>query len=517
MPTEGDLLGGRYRIAGELGAGGMATVHRAHDERLGRDVAVKVLLPNHASDPALAERFHREAHALAAAGHPGVVAVYDVDEGEPGRREPYFVMELCPGGSLAGLLAGDQPIRPDDLVPILLSVADGLASLHARGVVHRDVKPSNILLSPSRAKLADFGLARLEAGPDASDLTAAGTAVGTLSYLAPEVLAGAPATSASDIYALGVAAFVGLTGSMPRQARSIAELVGAWDAPAPAASAVAPGLGRAFDRVLAGALDRDPVKRPDAVTFGADLTSALGEWARAGAGRAAIPLVRPPASADATTASRAVESPPAAGLWPAAAAATDVAVASSNQPQSLAVRDSSDDRAPNGGRRTGRVTVALMVIAIAALWAVTIAATIMRPTASGGVAASDPPSPTPSAASASPSAVIEPTQEPTHEPTPEPIPTPSIVQRAQRALDDVSAAIEGARGSGGLKGKEANDLQRQVAAVRSALTDGDVARARTAAAALEKKADALGREIEAAPERRLDDAIDELRSVLGTG
>jgi tRNA A-37 threonylcarbamoyl transferase component Bud32 len=513
MPSEGDLLGGRYRITGELGAGGMATVHRAHDERLERDVAVKVLLPNHARDPALAERFHREAHALAAAGHPGVVAVYDVDEGEPGRREPYFVMELCPGGSLAGLLAADRPIRPDDLVPMLLSVADGLASLHARGVVHRDVKPSNILLSPSRAKLADFGLARLEAGPDASDLTAAGTAVGTLSYLAPEVLAGAPATSASDIYALGVVAFVGLTGSMPRQAGSIAELVGASDSPVPAASAVAPQLGGAFDRVLAGALDRDPAKRPDAVAFGAGLTSALGEWARAGAGRTAMPLVRPPASADATTASLVVGSPTAAGLWPAAATATDVAIASINEPESPAVPVASDGRALEGGRRTGRGKVALVLIAIAALWAVAIAAIVLRPTGSGSVAGTNPPSPTPSAASASPSTVIEPTQEP----SPTPVPTPGIVQRAQQALDEVGAAIEGARGSGGLKGKEANDLQRQVAAVRSALADGDVARARTAAAALEKKADSLGRQIDAAPERRLDDAIDELRSVLGTG
>jgi hypothetical protein len=154
-----------------------------------------------------------------------------------------------------------------------------------------------------------------------------------------------------------------------------------------------------------------------------------------------------------------------------------------------------------------------MLIAIAALWTVAIAAIVLRPTASGGVAGSDPPSPSPSAASASPSTVIEPTQEA----TPEPVPTPGIVQRAQQALDDVSAAIEGARGSGGLKGKEANELQRQVAAVRSALADGDLARARTAAALLEKKADSLGRQIDAAPERRLDDAIDELRSVLGTG
>jgi serine/threonine protein kinase len=221
MPAPGALLAGRYRIVAPLGSGGMATVHRGRDERLDRDVALKILLPNHAGDPVLASRFEREARSLAAAAHPGVVAVYDVDPGDPAAGvEPFFVMELCQGGSLAEKMAGDRRLAPDDLIPIIISVTDGLAGLHSRGVVHRDVKPSNIMLTTDRAKLADFGLARSDDPAEASDLTAPGTAVGTMAYLPPDVLAGGPAGPPADIYALGVAAFAGLTGSMPRQATS---------------------------------------------------------------------------------------------------------------------------------------------------------------------------------------------------------------------------------------------------------------------------------------------------------
>jgi hypothetical protein len=517
MPAEGDLLGGRYRITGVLGAGGMATVHRAHDERLGRDVAVKVLLPNHAGDPVLATRFEHEAHELAAASHPGVVAVYDVDPGDPGRREPYFVMELCPGGSLAGLLAGQDPIRPDELIPILLSVADGLASLHARGIVHRDVKPSNILLSPSRAKLADFGLARSTGGPDVSDLTTAGTAVGTLPYLAPEVLRGAQASSASDVYALGVATFVGLTGSLPRPAGSIGELVAALDRPAPRASTVAPWLGSSFDEILATALDADPGRRPDAVALGAGLTTALGTWTRAGIGAGAGSA----AAAAAPPAGSAAAAAPPASMPPADPDASTVATPLPTSDATASGRRATGAIAtPPATRRRGigRWTSAAL-LTIVALWAVAIGAAFLGPLLTGGAGSasgSAPPGDFTAAPSTAVLATPSPSAPPTSSPTPPPTPppTPTVVDRAIQALGEVDAAIAAARGNGGLKGKEANDLERRAAAVRSALDDGDLERARTAAAALQDRADALGKEIDSGPERRLDDAIARLRAIL---
>ncbi|MEA2607671.1 MAG: eukaryotic-like serine/threonine-protein kinase, partial [Chloroflexota bacterium] len=283
MPNPGDLLVGRYRVLERLGSGGMATVHRARDERLERDVAVKILLPNLADDPATAARFEREARSLAASSHPGVVAVFDVDAGDPAAgREPFFVMELCRGGSLADRLGPGRPMAPDDLIPILVPIADGLADLHRRGVVHRDIKPQNILFGDDRAKLADFGLAQSNDGEGVSELTTPGTTVGTLAYLAPELLAGERATPATDVYALGVVTFVALTGRSPRPGSSMAELVGASGSPAPSVSTFAPDLGPAFDEIVGAALAVDPDDRPDALAFASGLGSALGRWTRDG-------------------------------------------------------------------------------------------------------------------------------------------------------------------------------------------------------------------------------------------
>jgi len=277
MPMAGDTLAGRYRIDAALGAGATAVVYRARDLRLERDVAVKVLLPNLARDRLIAARFDREARALAAAAHPGIVSVYDVDRGDPDTgREPFFVMELCEGGSLSDALddAGGR-LSPETLIPMLVAIAGGLASLHGRGVIHRDVKPHNILLCPSGAKLADFGLARAQ---DMTRLTAPGTGAGTLAYLAPELLAGDEPGPAADVYALGVVAFLGLTGRLPRPSTSMVDLVDARLVPVQPVSAVAPDLGRAFDGVIAAALAPDPARRPPPMAAAAALSQALLQW-----------------------------------------------------------------------------------------------------------------------------------------------------------------------------------------------------------------------------------------------
>jgi serine/threonine protein kinase len=203
MTAIGQDLGSRYRIEALLGAGGMATVYRARDLRLDRAVAVKVLSPNLATDKTVARRFEQEARFLAAVSHPSIVSVYDVGEAA---GEPFFVMELVEGETLTDRLAHGGPLPPDDAVRVLTDIAEGLLVLHRGGFVHRDVKPQNILLPrEGRAKLADFGLVR---DGRASDLTAPGTAVGTLAYLAPELLRGEPASPATDVYSICAVAFV---------------------------------------------------------------------------------------------------------------------------------------------------------------------------------------------------------------------------------------------------------------------------------------------------------------------
>jgi serine/threonine protein kinase len=516
MPAPGELLADRYRIVKPLGAGGMATVHQARDERLERDVAVKILLPNHAGDPVLATRFEREARSLAAASHPGVVAVFDVDPGDPAAgREPFFVMELCTGGSLADRLSGGRRLPPDELIPILISVADGLSGLHARGIVHRDVKPQNILLPPDRAKLADFGLARSGGADELSELTAPGTAVGTMAYLAPEVLAGETAGPAADIYALGVAAFSGLTGSLPRPASSMAELIASGSREAPRVSEAAPDIGTAFDEPIAAALDVNPAARPDAVSLGAALTTALGRWSRgrsadrtvaeaaapsvASASPAAAPLWSSPIE-DASTASMAIL-PAAAGPGSPAEAPT----ASITQPTAIA-RPSQPSVATRP-RRGSAALAALLGGALvgAALWfAVT---GLLRP---GALSPSATGSPSAAPSLASPSASVGAA-------SPSAAPTPSIFARALSAMDKVDAAIASAASGGGLKGKERNDLQRHADDVRSALQAEDLKRARDAANELEKAVEKVSDELDDTDAARLSDAVEAVRDILGRG
>ena len=275
MPSIGDLLAGRYRVEACLGVGGMGTVWRAHDQQLDRDVALKVLGPSLAGDPALAERFDREARALAAVASPHVVAIYDV-VARPG-ADPFIVMELCPGGSLGDRLdrAGRLPV--DDALPLLADAAEGLAALHARGILHRDVTPRNVLLAGGRAKLGDLGVAH-EGAPGErrprSDLTDPGTTVGTLAYLAPELLEGVPASRASDVYGLGAVAYQTLAGALPHAAGSIAELVLDGRRPVEPLASRAPGVGSALATLVARALDARPDARPSAAELAAGLRSA---------------------------------------------------------------------------------------------------------------------------------------------------------------------------------------------------------------------------------------------------
>ena len=203
------LLANRYSLGERLGGGGMAVVYRAFDERLHREVAVKLLDPSQQRDDALRARFEIEARAAAAINHPRVVAVYDVGtEGDL----LFIVMECLPGPTLADEFRRVGPLPHARVTTVLTDVLDGLGAAHTQGVLHRDIKPSNVLIdADGRAKLADFGIATTTG----NDLTDTGLVIGTPSYLAPERVAGRRASVQSDLYAVGVVAYEALSGTRP--------------------------------------------------------------------------------------------------------------------------------------------------------------------------------------------------------------------------------------------------------------------------------------------------------------
>lgn len=254
-----------YLVRGRLGEGSMCHVYRAYDPKGRREVAVKVLRPSLAKDPRSVERFLREAVAAGRLRHPSVVAIL-------GAGPQYLVQELVEGETLAARLRRRGPICPPNALPILSAVADGLDHAHARAVVHRDVKPSNVLLPrEGGAKLADFGIARLAWAP----ITCSGEVLGSPAYMAPEQVRYAVADARSDLFSLAVVIHETLTGTRPFRRPTLGTLLESIvvDDPPPA-SAVNPALPVAVDRVLARALAKNPEVR---YPTGQDLIAALRE------------------------------------------------------------------------------------------------------------------------------------------------------------------------------------------------------------------------------------------------
>jgi eukaryotic-like serine/threonine-protein kinase len=207
------LLGGRFVLEREIGTGGMARVFLGRDEVLERLVAVKILNPGHGSTD-IGARFRREGRTAARLAHPNIVQVYDAGEGEfEGREVSYIVMEYVPGGDLKDLIDEKGPLASDELAKLGADVSSGLAHAHANGVIHRDIKPHNILIDAyGRPKLSDFGIAR---AIDATHATRTGSYLGTALYSAPEQLRGEKVTPKSDVYSLGIAFYQAAVGQAP--------------------------------------------------------------------------------------------------------------------------------------------------------------------------------------------------------------------------------------------------------------------------------------------------------------
>jgi serine/threonine-protein kinase len=274
--TPGEILANRYELGDRLGVGGMSTVVSAFDERLEREVAVKLLAEHLADDDQFIARFRREALAAARLVHPNIVQVFDFGL-DPATHRHYIVMELIRGQSGAEILRDEGALEVRDALSIVLQACRGLEYAHRNGVVHRDVKPGNLLRNEEAVvKLADFGIAK--ALSDESSITQVGSVLGTAAYLAPEQAAGEQAGPAADLYALGVVTYQLLSGRLPYEAQSLTELALKQQREVPPRldelnPAVSPQLALAVDRALA----LDPRQRPASAD---DLRHALADGAR---------------------------------------------------------------------------------------------------------------------------------------------------------------------------------------------------------------------------------------------
>ena len=388
----------RYRIVRHIANGGMAGVWEAHDELLGRSVAVKVLASHLSEDERARKRFEREARAAAGlSSHPHVVTIYDVAEHD-GRA--FMVMELMRGGTVSDRLKAGRTIADETALRWLREAAGALDAAHDEGVVHRDIKPGNLLLDDrDRLAIADFGIARLAME---DQLTATGQVLGTASYISPEQAVGEPATAASDRYALAVVAFELLTGSRPFQAEHFAAQARAHveDKP-PLATERDSSLPKGVDAVLDRGLAKDPSERWDSA---AEMVEALDR-----AMSASKPAATEPAATEPTRPLAAAVAPPPGP--------TDGRGAAS--------------------RREGSGALPWLLAGLAALIVLAVAGALLL---SGG---EDPkstsePTATPTATATpdrTPEATPEKTPEPTAEATPEPTAEPSGEPDLDRAAD----------------------------------------------------------------------------------
>ena len=354
----GTILGGRYRLTELLGQGGMARIYRGHDNQLDRDVAVKILRPEYGRDPDFGARFRHEAQAAASLNHPNIVSVYDYGHDTAG---PFIVMELVDGEDLASIVKRSGALPPRQAARIAAETARALHAAHQRGIVHRDVKPGNVMIDrDGRVKVADFGIARAIAE---AQMTLPGTTLGSVHYFSPEQARGDQATPSSDIYSLGIVLYELLTGHRPWEADSAAAVAMARLAgPPPDPSAIRSGIPSDLVAIDRKALATEPADRwSSASSFAAALEAFLaggavpGVAAGAAAGTAGAATIAGPISAAAAGATSATARPnPGAIPYAPDAYASERPVGAaaggrpSRTPQARRIERSPDDDAQPG-------------------------------------------------------------------------------------------------------------------------------------------------------------------------
>ncbi len=267
-------LGDRYRLMDTLGGGGMAKVYLAHDEVLRRDVAVKILREQFADDDEFVERFRREARSAASLRHPNIVQIYDQGEADDGSH--YMAMEYVPGGTLKERIVAQGRLLPDEAATFALKVAEALGAAHAKGVIHRDIKPQNVLLTESgEPKVADFGIAR---AASAATISQTSRVLGTAGYMSPEQALGEKAGPGSDLYSLGIVLYEMLVGSLPYEADTpVAVAVKHINEPPLPPGEIHADVPESLGSITLKLLAKSPEDRyPDASALADDLRRVLG-------------------------------------------------------------------------------------------------------------------------------------------------------------------------------------------------------------------------------------------------
>lgn len=364
---ERPVFNDRYEIHSRIGRGGMADVFLARDRLLDRPVAVKVLFPEYATDPSFVERFRREAQAAANLNHPNIVGVYDW--GRQGGTY-FIVMEYVQGATLAELLKKDGPLAANRAVDVAGEVTAALSFAHRNGVVHRDVKPGNILVSPTGSvKVADFGIARALNSSTEADLTQAGAVMGTATYFSPEQAQGANPDPRSDLYSLGIVMYEMVSGRPPFQGDNPVAIAykQVHEAPRPL-SAVRPDVARGYEAIVMKLLAKNPANRyPSAEDLRADLVrfrSGQQPLALAAVATGTDPTTVGPTAAAAAASTAVVRATPATAVVPATVDATRV------QPEVIRPRPIGDQPMyempaayAEPPRRTGLIVGSLLALA----------------------------------------------------------------------------------------------------------------------------------------------------------